>query len=61
MVRRGLVVFVLALVFLFTLLIGSAAHAKSQTFGTLVTGSDSTGEYAALARPRGGEEHQCAS
>jgi hypothetical protein len=61
MVRRGLVVFVLALVFLFTLLIGSAARAKSQTFGKLVTGSDSTGGYAALARPRGGEEHRCAS
>ena len=43
MVRRGLVVFVLALVFLFALLIGSAARAESQTFGKWAAGSDATG------------------
>jgi len=61
MVRRGLVVFVLALVFLFAPLIGSPARAESQTFGKLAAGSVATGGYAAQARPRGGEEHRCAS
>jgi hypothetical protein len=54
MIRRGLVVPVLALVFLFAPLIGSAARAKSQTFGTGAVG-------LALAWPQGGEGHRCAS
>jgi hypothetical protein len=54
MVTRGLVVFVLALVFLFAPLIGSAARPKSQAFGTWAAG-------LALGWPRGGEGHPCAS
>jgi hypothetical protein len=61
MLRRGLVVFILALVFVFAFLTGSAARAESQTFGKCAAGSDATGGYAALAWPRGGEGHRCAS
>jgi hypothetical protein len=61
MVRRGFVVVVLALVFLFAFLTGSAARAESQTFGKWAAGSDAAGGYAALAGPRGGEGHRCAS
>jgi len=59
--RHALVVFVLALVFLFALLIGLAARAESQTFGKLAAGSDATGGYAVLAWPQGREGHRCAS
>jgi hypothetical protein len=61
MVRRGLVVFVLALVFRFAFMTGSDARAESQTFGQWAAGSDATGRYAALAWPQGVEGHRCAS
>ena len=59
--RYALVVFVLAMVFLFAFLTGSIARAESQTFGEWAAGSDATGGYAVLAWPQGREGHRCAS
>jgi hypothetical protein len=56
--RRALMVFVLALIFLFAFLIGSAARAESQTIGKWAAGSDAARGYAATVNDSG---HRCAS
>jgi len=54
MMGRAVVVLFALVALLFAFLIGSAAHAESQTFGKWAAGP-------ALAWLRGGDGHRCAS